>query len=166
MRRCEKQKGVESKKGCVRPNLIEMEPKDCVVDLFLRITDILFNNVFARLHTLDMKSKLHGTTTDDHIRRATDKIRKIGISFSVWFSQDGNGKQSRSGLEITPLNRNENMKVVKNLSEFVDELLKADEQSAKLIMDCKLAAVKRILHYITVFLLCRISNHLFTTVSN
>ena len=71
---CENQKGVESKKGCVRPPLIEIEPKDCVVDelhLFLRITDILFNNVFAWLHALDLKSKLHGTTTDDHLRRVT-----------------------------------------------------------------------------------------------
>ena len=88
------------------PTLIEIEPKDCVVNklhLFLRITDILFNNVFARLHTLDLKSKLHGTTTDDHVRRATYKIRKMGISFSLWLSQEGNGKQSRSGLELTPL---------------------------------------------------------------
>ena len=62
---CEKPKGVESKKECVRPSPIEIEPKDCVVDelhLFLRITDILFNNVFARLHALDLKSKLHGMT--------------------------------------------------------------------------------------------------------
>ncbi len=87
-----------------------------------------FNNVFARLHTIDMKSKLHGTTTDDHVRRATNKIRKISTSFGVWLSQEGNGKQSRSGLEITPLNRNEKMKVLKNLPEFFDE---ADEQSAK-----------------------------------
>ena len=59
MKMCEKQKGVESMKGCVRPPLIEIEPKDCVVDelhLFLRITDILFNNVFAWLHALDLKS--------------------------------------------------------------------------------------------------------------
>ncbi len=134
MRSCEKQKGDESKKGCVRPPLIEMEPKDCVVDeihLFLLIKDILFNNVFARLHTLDMKSKLHGTTTDDNVRRVTNKIRKMGISFSVWLSQEGNGKQSRSGLEITPINRNEKMKVLKNLPEFFDKLLEADEQSAK-----------------------------------
>ena len=134
MKMCEKRKGVESKKRCVRPALIEIEPKDCVVDklhLFLRITDILFNNVFARLHTLDLKSKLHGTTTDDHVRRATYKIRKMGISFSLWLSQEGNGKQSRSGLELTPLNRNEKMKVLKNLPEFFDELLEA-EQSAQL----------------------------------
>ena len=32
MKMCEKQKGFESKKGCVRPPLIEIEPKDCVVD--------------------------------------------------------------------------------------------------------------------------------------
>ena len=67
----------------MRPPLIEIEPMDCVVDelhLFLRITDILFNNVFAPLHTLDLKSKLHGTTTDDDVRRATYKIRKMGIS--------------------------------------------------------------------------------------
>ena len=50
----------------------------------------------------------------------------------MWLSQEGNGKQSRSGLEITPLNRNEKMKVLKNLPEFFDELLEADEQSAKL----------------------------------
>ena len=90
----------------MRLPLIEVEPKDCVVDelhLFLRITDIRFNTVFARLHALDLKSKLHGTTTDDHVRRATYKIRKMGISFSVWLSQEGNGKQSRTGLELTPL---------------------------------------------------------------
>ena len=135
MKMCEKQKGVESKKGCVRLPVIEVEPKDCVVDelhLFLRITDILFNNVFARLHaTLDLKSKLHGTIADDHVCRATYKIRKMGISFSVWLSQEGNGKQSRSGLELTPLNRNEKRKVLKNLPEFFDEFLKA-EQSAQL----------------------------------
>ena len=134
MKMYEKLKGVESKKGCVHLPLIEIEPKDCVVDelhLFLRITDILFNNVFARLHTLDLKSKLHGTTTDDHVRRATYKIRKMGISFSVWLSQEGNGRQSRSGLKLTPLNRNEKMKVLKNLPEFFDELLEA-EQSAQL----------------------------------
>ncbi len=79
-----------------------------------------------------MKSKIHGTTNDDHVHRATNKIRKMGISFSVWLSQEGNGKQSRSGLEITPLNRNEKMTVLKNLPEFFDELLEADEQSAKL----------------------------------
>ena len=127
-------KGVESKKGCVRLPLIEVEPKDCVVDelhLFLRITDIRFNNVFARFHALDLKSKLHGTTTDDHVCRATYKIRKMDISFSVWLSQEGNGKQSRSGLELTPINRNEKMKVLKNLPEFFGELLEA-EQSAQL----------------------------------
>ena len=45
MKMCEKQKGVESRKGCVRPPLIEIEPKDCVVDelhLFLRITLIMY----------------------------------------------------------------------------------------------------------------------------
>ncbi len=51
----------------------------------------------------------------------------MGISFSVWLSQEGNGKQSRSGLELTPLNRNKKMKVLKNLPEFFDELLEADE---------------------------------------
>ena len=57
----------------------------------------------------------------------------MGISFSVWFSQEGKGRQSRSGLELTPLNRNEKMKVLKlkNLPEFLDELLEA-EQSAQL----------------------------------
>ena len=49
MKRCLQLKTVDGKKGCKHPPLIEIEPKDCVVDelhLFLRISDILINNFF------------------------------------------------------------------------------------------------------------------------
>ena len=45
MRKCRRTKGIDQVKGCVNPPLVQIEPKDCVLDelhLFLRITDVLF----------------------------------------------------------------------------------------------------------------------------
>ena len=55
MRRCQKQKSIAGKKGCVHSPLVEIEPKDCLVDelhLFLCITDILFKSFFIEMYAL------------------------------------------------------------------------------------------------------------------
>ena len=59
-------------KKVVNPALIEIEPRNCLIDelhLLLRITDVRF---FIEMHALDHKAKVHsGTTTDDHVHRGT-----------------------------------------------------------------------------------------------
>ena len=98
--------------------LIDIEPKNCVPDelhLFLRITDIIFNSLFQELVKHDHKSKVHKTGESDHVQRAVRNVRRLGISFNVWMSEGTPGKHSRSALEMTPLNRNERLKVLKSL---------------------------------------------------
>ena len=114
MKECVKQKGIDKKKGCIDLPLIDIEPKNCVPDelhLFLRITDIIFNSLFEELVKLDHKSKVHKTGESDHVQRAVRNVRRLGISFNVWMSEGTPGKHSRSALEMTPLNRNERLKV-------------------------------------------------------
>ena len=48
-------KGINKVKGCVKPPLFEIEPENCVIDelhLFLRISDVLFEILFAELQRL------------------------------------------------------------------------------------------------------------------
>ena len=62
MRKCINEKTVDKKKGCINPPLLNIEPRDCVVDelhLFLRITDVLFDNLFVELCRLDYVSTVH-----------------------------------------------------------------------------------------------------------
>ena len=50
MKKCRKAKGIDKVKGCVNPPLLEIEPRNCVIDelhLFLRISDVLFENFFV-----------------------------------------------------------------------------------------------------------------------
>lgn len=126
MKECVKQKGIDKKKGCIDLPLIDIEPKNCVPDelhLFLRITDIIFNSLFEELVKLDHKSKVHKAGESDHVQRAVRNVRRLGISFNVWMSEGTPGKHSRSALEMTPLNRNERLKVLKNLPSNFDDLL-------------------------------------------
>ena len=123
MKECVKQKGIDKKKGCIDLPLIDIEPKNCVPDelhLFLKITDIIFNSLFEELVKLDHKSKVHKT---DHVQRAVRNVRRLEISINVWMSEGTPGKHSRSALEMTPLDRNERLKVLKTLPSNFDDLL-------------------------------------------
>ena len=91
--------------------------------LFLRISDVLFENLFAELQRLSHRSKTLKTgDPTDHVERAVSAIRKSGVSFNVWLSKEGT-RQSRSGLEMTSLNRNEKLKVMNSLPDCFDDLL-------------------------------------------
>ena len=84
---------------------------------------VLFENLFAELQRLSHCSKTHGIgDPTDHVKRAVSAIRKSGVSFNVWLSKEGT-RQSRSGLEMTSLNRNEKLKVMNSLPECFDDLL-------------------------------------------
>ena len=125
MRKCRLSKGIHKVKGCVNPPLIAIEPRNCVIDelhLFLRISDVLFENLFAELRRLSFRAKTLKTGTCDHVEKVVSAIRKCGVSFNVWMSKEG-GRQSRSGMEMTSLNRNEKLKVMYSLSDCFDDLL-------------------------------------------
>ena len=64
MRKCRMAKGIDKVKGCVKPPLFEIKPENCVIDelhLFLRISNVLFENLFAELQRLSHRSKTHRT---------------------------------------------------------------------------------------------------------
>ena len=129
MRKCRMAKGINKVKGCVKPPLFEIEPENCVIDelhLFLRISDVLFENLFAELQRLSLRAKTHRTgEPSDHVERAVSAIRRSGVSFNVWLSKEGT-RQSRSGLEMTSLNRNEKLKVMNSLPDCFDDFLPSD----------------------------------------
>jgi len=125
MRECRLAKGIHKVKGCVHPPLINVEPEDCVIDelhLFLRITDVLFENLFTELSRLSHRAKTNGTGRSDHVEQAVSAIRGCGVSFNVRPSNEGS-RQSRSGMEMTSLNRNEKLKVMTSLTDHFDDLL-------------------------------------------
>ena len=66
-------KNTNSKKGCVNMPLINIEPCDCIIDelhLFLRITDKLFDSLFAKMVALDHAYKVHKTGVDGNVSNA------------------------------------------------------------------------------------------------
>ncbi len=93
MRKCRMAKGIDKVKGCVKPPLFEIEPENCVIDElhpFLRISDVLFENLFAELEQLSLRAKTHRTgEPSDHVKRAVSAIKRSGVSFNVWLSNEG-----------------------------------------------------------------------------
>ena len=122
MSKCRLSKGIHKVKGCVNPPLIAIKPRIDELHLFLRISDVLFENLFAELYRLSFRAKTLKTGRCDHVGKAVSAIRKCGVSFNVWMSKEG-GRQSRSGMEMTSLNRNEKLKVMYSLSDCFDDLL-------------------------------------------
>ncbi len=125
MANCLKGMTVNQKKGCIHPPLINIEPRDCVVDelhLFLRITDVLFESLFVELHRLDYQAQLHKIGTDDHINRTESIVRRVSSEFRIRFT-DNETTRSKSGLEATGLNRNHRLRILANLPASFDELL-------------------------------------------
>ena len=127
MRKCINEKTVDNKKGCINPPLLNIEPRDCVVDelhLLLRITDVLFDNLFVELCRLDYVSTVHKNGTDDHVERASRFVCRMGISFKVTFT-DGmeNRRKSKNGVSLSPLNRNDRLKILIGLPSAFDDLL-------------------------------------------
>lgn len=124
---------VDSKKGCINPPLLEIEPANCVVDelhLFLRITDVLLVSFFSKMVALDHAYRVHQTGTDGNVSAATGHINKLGVSFNVWMKKEG-GKET-SKLEMTTLNRNERLRVLRGLPSSFDKLLPSE-------VSCRLA---------------------------
>ncbi len=121
--------GINKVKGCVKPPLFEIKPENCVIDelhLFFRISDVLFENLFAELRRLSLCAKTHRTgEPSDHVERAVSAIRRSGVSFNVWLSKEDT-RQSRSGLEMTSLNTNEKLKVMNSLPDCFDDFLPSD----------------------------------------
>ena len=69
MEKCRKAKGIDKLKGCLNVPLIQVEPKDCVIDelhLFLRISDVLstrtFVSFFSGINHIHLQSPLHMDT--------------------------------------------------------------------------------------------------------
>ena len=107
MRNFINEKTVDKKKGCINPPLLNIEPRDCVVDelhLFLRITDVLFDNLFVELCRLDNVSTVHKNGTDDHVERASRFVCHMGISFKITFT-DGveNSRKSKKMVYLCHL---------------------------------------------------------------
>ena len=89
--------------------MIEIEPKYSL-HLFLRITECYF---FGHLIALDNKSSVHRTESSGHLQAGIQFVRRLGISFNVWMCEDKQSK-SKSAFEMTALNRNERLKILKN----------------------------------------------------
>ena len=103
--------------------MVDIEPKDIVpyeLHLFLRITDVIFTTLFLELMKLDHASKIHKDGRTDCLQIAVRNIRCLGISFNVWMSE---GSKTRSGLEMTTINRNDRLKVLKSMPAIFDDLL-------------------------------------------
>lgn len=122
----------DRKKGCINMPLINIEPCDCVIDelhLFLRITDRLFDTLFAKMVALDHAYKVHKTGTDGNVDKAVAHIRALGVSFSTWTKDNA---RNNSTLEFTTLNRNQRRKVLIGLPATFDKLLPSSELSGRL----------------------------------
>ena len=125
IKKCVRGKKAEIKKGCINQPLIEIEPQNSIPDelhLFLRITDVIFYTLFGHLIALDNKSRVHRTESSGHLQAGVQFVRRLGISFNVWMCEDKQSK-SRSAFEMTALNRNERLKILKNFPVLFDKIL-------------------------------------------
>ena len=77
---------VDSKKGCINPSLLEIEPANCELHLFLRITNVLLVSFLIKWLLLIM---LIGCTKHGHVSAATGHINKLGVLFNVWVKEGG-----------------------------------------------------------------------------
>lgn len=107
--RLTRSKDINKVKGCVRDPLVNIEPSKCVIDelhLFLRISDILIGTLFAELFKIDHKNR-----DTKHVSQALKIIHEHGVSFRVQVAEK-TGKQSRSGVDFTSINRTDRLKIL------------------------------------------------------
>ena len=56
---------------------------------------------------------------DDHLKKGVQMVHKLGISFNVWMTKES---QTNKPFEMTALNRNERLKILKNLPQYFDKI--------------------------------------------
>ena len=109
--------------GVKHPPLIDIPLNHVIVNelhLFLRITDILLRNVIQHVIEEDLKTTRKVDLLDGpHLTMLVKYIRKCGISFSVWCTQDGEG----SKLDWTSLMGPDKRKLLEKLPAYFKDIL-------------------------------------------